>query len=105
MNQVEQVIFEGVIVAIVSGVFTWSLAMLTVGRKVNDSITRMELNIQSATNDVHRCEDEVAALRKSTDDRILSISGLVQEVLRAANNLIDVVRLQNELLVREINKK
>lgn len=101
----EQEILGGAVVAIIAGFFGWCLSQITIGRKISESISAMNLTIQASNNEVHRAEDEIAALRVSIDGKITSISALVQEVLQVATKLIEVVRIQNELLLREHNKQ
>lgn len=100
----EQEILGGIVIGIVAGFFGWCLSQITIGRKVSDAVNTMSLAIQNSNNEVHRAEDEIAALRVGTDTRITALQNLVIEVLKAANNLIDVVRLQNEL-IREKNRE
>lgn len=94
----EQQIIVGIVIALVAGLFGWTLSQLTVGRKMMESINAMNLRIEHTENDVHRTQDEISALRTQTGLQITNMSGLVEKVLETADKLIEIVRIQNALL-------
>lgn len=100
----ENEIITGLIIAIVSGVFGWSLSQATIGRKVTQSLSEMKSTVEHNTMDCRRAHDDITNVRDEVTARTSSMSSLVEKVLNTADKLIEIVRIQNALLAERAER-
>ncbi len=105
-------IIAGIIVAVVSALVTWIISQATSGRKVmaevdkwREEMNKVGMALQRSENDIERMRDanmlsrkEISDLRLEVSNRIMSVTTLVEKVIDNSRELIEIVKVQNELL-------
>ena len=91
-----------IIAALIGALVAWGLSMLTIGNKLNRALAAQDLKIQNCENDIHRTQDNLASNRTETISLIGSVTQMNTEVLKTANNLIQLLTIDHALLKEKL---
>ncbi len=90
-------IFGGFIIALFGAAVGYSISLSTVVNKVNTNGTEIDY-LKKADAQFHV---DLVEERKRTDERIFQVANTIRESLVLNRELVDLVKVQNELLTRK----